>query len=237
MAISNIFIGDVCSNDYCIFPTNAGIYETPKRSIDFVEIDGRNGDLTIDNERFENVKITYPCAVYENFSVNHAAFRSKLLRAKGYQRITDTFEPDRYRMGILTDISSLSYSMDAKIGTFEMEFNCMPQWWLKSGDDVITLTGNGVLFNPTDYLAKPLIRVYGHGKIYIGSHEITVNTAGNEFIDIDCQSMDADEGGINRNSNILVESWLDLGLDSGENGIKLDSTITKLEITPRWYTI
>lgn len=235
--MNEIFIGEVCSNDCCIFPTNAGIYEVPERDTETISIYGRSGDLTHDNGRYKNIDIVYPCAVYRNFNENFMAFRSKVMKNHKYAKIQESFEPDRFRMGRIKSFSNLSYSVDSKIGTFEMTFDCMPQWWLKSGEDSITFTENSEIFNPTDFPSQPKIRVYGYGKVYINDNYIDVLEAGTEFIDIDCMKMDAVENEKNMNGKINVSNWEDIVIESGYNKIAFGDTVTKLEIIPRWYTI
>lgn len=97
---------------------------------------GRNGDLIIDNGRWNNVDVTYnDCLIANNFPETFADFRAKIARLRGYVRLEDTFNPDEYRMaslskGIKIDRLGTRYHS----GRFDLTFNCKPQRFLKSGD-------------------------------------------------------------------------------------------------------
>ena len=97
------------------------------------------------------------------------------------------------------------------------------------------LTASGTISNPTLFEAKPLIRVYGTGKLEVGSETITISKGATEYIDIDCDIQDCYEGSENRNGLVTLTDFPTLA--SGDTGIKLGSGITKVEITPRWWTV
>ena len=83
--------------------------------------------------------------------------------------------------------------------------------------------------------AKPLIRVYGVGELGIGSETITITKGATEYIDIDCDIQDCYEGLENRNGLVSLTDFPTL--PSGNTGITLGTGITKVEITPRWWTL
>ena len=116
-----------------------------------------------------------------------------------------------------------------------MTFDCDARRFLKNGDNIITLTANGSIFNPTYFDAKPLIRAYGTGSFTINDITVTITSA-NVYTDVDCEIMDAYKGTTNCNSNISTTNNEFPALRPGANNITL-SGITKLEITPRWWTI
>ena len=125
---------------------------------------------------------------------------------------------------------------DKQGATFSIKFDCMPQKFLKSGEATITLTASGTIKNPTSYDAKPILKIYGTGEVKIGTSTIKVKKAGTQYIEFDCDTLNAFEGANNRNSNIeLVKEPILIA--NIATGITLGSGITKVEIKPRWYTI
>jgi phage-related protein len=64
---------------------------------------------------------------------------------------------------------------------------------------------------------------------------VTISSA-DEYTDIDCEIMDAFKGSVNCNSNIQTTDNKFPVLRSGDNNIT-KTGITRLEITPRWWTV
>ena len=127
-------------------------------------------------------------------------------------------------------------SKDKLTAVFNVVFDCMPQKFLKSGEQITTLKTSGSITNPTNYIAKPIIKIYGTGVVKIGSAAVKIVKQGNAFIEFDCDLLNAYEGSDNRNSNVELIGEPVL-LPNTTNGITLGTGITKVEIKPRWYTI
>lgn len=233
--IGNLIVGNINCKDYGVFVSDAGIYASPEPDYTSYEIAGRNGDLHINNGRYKNVDITYQAFMSQEFEDRFVPFRSAILSQDGYVRIEDDFQKDMYRLGRLKSGIEGKIKLARGIGTFELEFDCKPQWLLKSGEQETVFTENGSILNPTVFPSKPLIRVYGKGTVTIGTNVFVINTAGTEFIEIDTDSKQAYEGTTNRNSNIKVNQWG--SLTSGNNTITLGTGITKVTVKPRWYEL
>lgn len=233
--IGNLVVGNINCKDYGVFVSDAGIYASPEPDYTSYEIAGRNGDLHINNGRYKNVDITYQAFIAHEFEDKFVPFRSAILSQDGYVRIEDDFKQDMYRLGRLKSGIEGKIKLARGIGTFELEFDCKPQWYLKSGENETVFTENGSILNPTVFPSKPLIRVYGKGTVTVGTNVFVINTAGTEFIEIDTDSKQAYEGTANRNSNIKVNQWG--SLTSGNNTITLGTGITKVTVKPRWYEL
>jgi phage-related protein len=233
--IGNLVVGNINCKDYGVFVSDAGIYASPEPDYTSYEIAGRNGDLHINNGRYKNVDITYQAFIAHEFEDKFVPFRSAILSQDGYVRIEDDFKQDMYRLGRLKSGIEGKIKLARGIGTFELEFDCKPQWYLKSGEQETVLTENGSILNPTVFPSKPLIRVYGKGTVTVGTNVFVINTAGTDYIEIDTDSKQAYEGTANRNSNIKVNQWG--GLTSGNNTITLGTGITKVTVKPRWYEL
>lgn len=233
--IGNLVVGNINCKDYGVFVSDAGIYASPEPDYTSYEIAGRNGDLHINNGRYKNVDITYQAFIAHEFEDRFVPFRSAILSQDGYVRIEDDFQQDMYRLGRLKSGIEGKIKLARGIGTFELEFDCKPQWYFKSGEQETVFTENGSILNPTVFPSKPLIRVYGKGTVTVGTNVFVINAAGTEFIEIDTDSKQAYEGTANRNSNIKVNQWG--SLTSGNNTIILGTGITKVTVKPRWYEL
>lgn len=223
----------VSTKDFGVYINGAQTYDAPARSREVISVPGRNGDLIIDNGRYENTEVTYHAFIYRDFEVNVEGFRNLLLSRTSYKRLEDTYHPQEFRLGIYNGNFSADVVEWLEAGEFDLTFNCKPQRFLKSGEDAITFTSGGSVLNETMQTTKPLLRVYGTGTFSIGGATMTISSA-NVYTDIDCDLMDAFKGTTNCNGNI---SGTFAALAPGDNAITLGSGITKIEITPRWWVL
>lgn len=204
----------------------------PLRKVTKVVVPGRNGDLLMDEGAFENVVVPFKLIIPMNFRENYLALSAWMSGFGDYQRLEFSGDPNVYRMArFQSDLNPIA-SAFIRMGTVTVSFDCKPQRWLKSGENWVPVTSG--IFNPTHQKAKPVIRIFGTGTIMIGSKTITVNTAGTEYIDFDCETLDASEGAYNRNSNIEID-FQDLSLNPGNNGITLNGVTA--QIKPRWWEV
>lgn len=225
------------SQDFGIFIDENTTYNAAVREYETAAVPGRNGDLTIDSGRYSNVDVGYKCNIGNigaGFKANMNAFKAFLLSNVGYKRLEDTYQPDSYRLARVRSAPDPETFRDIA-GAFEVVFDCKPQRFLKSGETAQTFTSSGTLVNPTPYTALPLIRVYGTGTLRVGSTTVVINSA-NTYTDLDCDIQDAFKGSTNCNGNITLSSGDFPTLPAGSTGISF-SGISKVEVTPRWWTL
>ena len=180
MAVNSITFGGVNSADFGIYISGEGVFNAPDRDVEMVSIPGRNGSFALDKGRFENITVTYSAFNHEadlaTFSANLDAFRNALCAQSGYQRLTDTFHPDEYRMAAFIgglEIKPIEYNTAAK---FDIVFDCKPQRFLTSGETKRSVSSGSSITNPTLFPASPLIECKGQGTIYIGGVPIVVRS-------------------------------------------------------------
>lgn len=234
----NYFMLDgVDSRDFGVYISGQGTFNSPVRSIDMISIPGRNGDLIGLPTRLESMEYTYAGAfIYRDFHSMIEAFKAFLLSDPGYRRLTDSYHPDEFRLVAYRGGLKVSPTLKNDAGQFDITFTAKPQRFLVSGETATTLNASGTMNNPTMFNALPLLRVYGAGNLTINDSVITI-TNSDPYIDIDCESGYACYGSTPKNLNISV-STLDLpALVPGSNTITLGSGITRVDITPRWWTV
>lgn len=238
MGITNInyfMYGDKSSLDFGVWISGESTYASPEKDVDTVSIPGRNGTLTLDNHRFQNVIIPYNAFIVDDFARNFDAFKAYLNSRKGYQKLADTYHPDHFRLARFISAIEPEMTQFNRHGKFVVNFDCDPRRFLKDGDRAKNVGNGEVLFNPTEFSAKPFIRAYGTGTFAIGSTAVQITSA-NEYTDIDCEIQEAYKGNVNCNGNITLTDGKFPEFLSGNNQISF-AGITRLEITPRWWTI
>ena len=138
MIFKGLTFGGVNSLDYGIFITGEAVYNAPERSVTSIEIEGRNGDLLIDNGRFLNIEIKYPAGCFaetqEDFKQKIESFRNAIISQISYQRLTDDYNPDEYRLAVYKSGLDVSVAVLHQGGEFNLTFDCKPQRFLTSGE-------------------------------------------------------------------------------------------------------
>lgn len=225
------------TNEFGIWISGESTYGAPERNIQSQEVAGRNGNLLFDMGNFRNISVSYPAAIKRDMPSRFRDFVNFAGSRVGYQRLEDTYHPYEYRMArFISKMSVDTAGYMNRSGQFSLEFDCKPQRFLKSGEEAIEFTQNGILYNRTEFETKPFLRVYGSGAgtVGIGSNTITISAI-SEYVDIDCEIMDAYKGAINCNS--MVSFTNDIVLKPGNNNIAKSGNISKVVITPRWWII
>ena len=225
------------SKDFGVYISGLNTFGAPERDVDIISISGRNGDLTIDNGRYKNIDVSYPAFIFDRFDNNIEGLRNFLLSQSGYKRLEDTYHPNEYRLARYKSGLTPKVIDELYAGEFDLTFDCYPQRYLKSGDQTITMTADGSLFNEYAQIAKPIIRAYGTGSFTVGDVTVTINSA-DDYTDIDCELQEAykDDLTTNCNANITLDDGVFPSLISGENAITLDG-ITQLDIKPKWWIL
>lgn len=219
--------------DFRTYYSSSEIFGTPEKQVEFFEIPGRSGDLSISQDRFKNKVIPYNCFIRENFVDNFNNLMNFLLAQEGYQRLENTKEPDVYRMAQYINELEPDTGAFLKYGSFTLNFNCKPQKWLKTGETPIPVNDSITVINPTYYNAKPLLEVTGTGTITINDSVLTLDTNTGITI-IDCDMQDAYEGTINRNGNLTIQNGFPV-LTSGENEVSVSGCT--INLIPRWWRL
>ena len=239
MDLNNYFTFDgITSESMDTYISGEGTFNAPGRVYDMQIIPGRNGALALDEKRFENVELTYPAFIGKNdgtdFETAISTLRNALLSRNGYKRLTDTYHADEFRLAMFKDALTVSPTMINRAGEFELVFNCKPQRFLTSGEVVTTFTASGTITNPTQFDARPLIVATGTGNLTVNGVQIAISKSPTT---IDCEAMEAYNGTVSRNGDIVMTPNEFPVLSPGSNTITLGAGITKAEITPRWWIV
>lgn len=220
------------SADYGVWISGGGTFNAPSRDIDTEIIPGRNGALIFDNGRYNNITVVYPGFISRDFSSRVGAFRAYMAAQVGYKRLEDTYHPNEFRLASFRNGLEVSTAVRNMGGTFNIEFDCKPQRFLKSGERSTAYASGAKINNETNFDALPIIQASGNGSITLNGTTITIS--GNSgVIYIDCDTQDAYNGSTNKNRFITPNFPK---LSPGLNTLTYTG-VTGVRITPRWWTL
>lgn len=137
-----------------------GAYDAPARKGESISVPGRNGNIWVDDGSFENIMLTYPCWMSEDFDANIDGFRAFLsLHSDQYYELRDTYHPNEYRLARYAGAFTADPGTRNKSGRFDVVFDCYPQRFLDSGNTwtALTIGGTTNITNPTPFDAAPVI--------------------------------------------------------------------------------
>lgn len=164
--------------DYGIYVTDVNVFNSAARDVEYIQIPGRDGAFALDRGRFQNISVVYKCAMTqdtdEDFATAISEFRNAIASTKGYKRLEDDIHTDEYRMGVFSK-GLEAPTLNTKTATFDIEFNCQPQRFLKSGETAVSVASGGTITNPTLFESSPLLQVWGYGDIDINDDTITID--------------------------------------------------------------
>lgn len=233
------------SDQFGITVENYPEYSKPERKRETFSVPGRNGDIVLMQDAWENVTQKYDIfagngkrgAVSGGFS----RVADWLYKPFGYCELWDDFDPDHFRLAYFTGPFDVEPSLVGRTGRTTISFSCKPQRFLISGKTPATFSATGKMINPTAYKARPLIKATRTGT---GSGTVTVN--GTLFtvsempavLYIDCDEMNCYDGSGNNKNSIVTSSTSEFAvLSPGENTIAFTGAIASVEITPRWFEL
>ena len=255
----DIRFGEIDFSGDGAFVWGAGQYSAPARSVDFIEVPGRNGDLLIDNGNYTNTTAIFDVVITKDVEENTDRLKYLLYSQKGYQKLYDSDLKGFYRMASFNDGFEI---LSSEGGVVRIEFDCKPFKYDIVGDDVITIEYEDlnsdyfVLENPHFEESHPEITVYAShekdsGTIQIEGGEAQIDgTVPKKYINISGHptlwthgTIDTDKQYFYRYSADKIDnlnryiSTADVTLKAGENRIKFDNGFEKIEIKPRWVTL
>lgn len=214
---------------------NAPETNRPARKVDRYEVPGRNGDIVVAQDAWENVPRTYDLVAYGgDYNQMTSALMDWLYAPSGYQRLEDSFDALVYRLAYVSEATDIENLVNEN-GRCTVSFECDPRRFLKTGESAVSLSGTGTITNPTRFTAKPVITVSGSGNGTIECGGNTITIAGiYDSMTIDCEQMDAYVGTTNLNN--LVSGSFPV-IPGGEQTITITGGITSISVVPNWWTL
>lgn len=211
----------------------------PARKFKTYEVPGRSGVIVEPQEAYANINREYNIWFTDWFYGNIDSQRkandvaSWLYTLTGYGRLEDDFEPAYYRMAYFNGPLNLENILQ-KYGRGKITFSCRPERYLKAGEAWVENPTK--LSNPTQFEAKPLIKIEGSGNGTFTIQGQTVSIKGmTNYLYIDCESMDCYRQSA-ENMNSLMTGNFPV-LKPGDNNVSKTGGITKISVQPRYWTL
>lgn len=236
----NYFIFDGKNSlDYDMSVESYPAYPIPERVIELFNVPGRNGTLVQDSGSFQNVTQTYD--VFYKPRWGSSSFQNAndilkwLLSGTGYKRLEDSYNPELFRKAVYSGSSEISMFFE-KYGRISLDFNCLPQRFLKIGEFPVDMTNGGTLYNSWEP-ALPLIRVSGTGAgtVTVGKYQILISNI-TENLTLDGDTQNAFDNSGNANNLVTLSNGFPR-LERGENLVTWSGGVTDVLITPRWWKL
>ena len=181
MAKNNLVFGGIDSADYNVWISGSDAFSAPERDVEYVSVPGRNGDLVIDNGKWNNIRITYPAFIPKGFESQIDNFRAEMMKLTGYHKLEDSYHPDEFRMASFSyGISPSRIGAFLRHGEFPLTFNCKPQRFLKSGETPIQIMPVHVVGTELSSQVVPVL----------GDLTFTVRCATSDTLSIDVTTYD-----------------------------------------------
>lgn len=239
--MSEFYVNGTALSTFGVYWDGSQLWDKPEKDVKFFQIPARNGDLSIFNGRYKNVTIRVNCFIRENFVENFNNLMNFLYTQNGYARLENDVDSLVYRMGQYVTKTTPQTGPYNKNGLFTLEFNCMPQRFLKSGEQQISgfdFQGNLTITNPTPFEAYPYIYAYnGTGQEFtsITINGKTVLSDGN--IDLGAIEYDGATGYLThtQSGNTETEYVGRIPLASGDNVVRM--TNASGYVIPHWWTL
>lgn len=241
-----IVFGGGTSTDYGMVVSEAPAFDKPARKQNIFNVPGRNGSILFQDNAWNDTTRIYKVWVDEateedsgglfsgTLAERVAAITEWLNSKLGYQRLEDNFEPDYYRLAYYSGGDEFSNAMTA-YGEAELKFTCRPERFLKSGESAVTVSNGDAMVNPTSFASKPLIHIEGSGAVTVSIGGKTISATLTDYVNIDCDTMNAYRLA-SENKNSIISGTFPV-LAPGSNTITITGAVTKVTITPRYFTI
>nr|WP_302967155.1 hypothetical protein [uncultured Romboutsia sp.] len=189
-----LYLDDKPSTDYGIKLYESNILSAPSKKLEFIDIEGRDGALTIDNG-YEDFILKLSCVlVNEHDEVECTpalARRAKKFLLDGVNRKIQLSEDmDYYLLGTYNSDIDIEEAIE-NFGLFQAQFRCKPYRFSNKNKTVEITTKNTVIKND-EYKTKPVIDVYATGDITLNiNNQEVILKALEGHIQLDCDLMNA----------------------------------------------
>lgn len=191
-----------------------------QKNIDIIAINGRNGNLHIDNGTYKSKTYSIKCTLMDESKIN---LLKTLLDSSGKLELST--EPNiEYNASITNQIDFSKYLKYLK--EFVINFDVDPIGYAKtSTTNTYSSSENTFDVGGTANVA-PIITVTGTGTFTLNNKQVEVLETG---VTIDCFLMNCTKNNLNKNNKVILDEFPELVV--GENTLTLGTGITSIEIS------
>lgn len=219
---------------------NTVVHSSAEKRIEFIEIDGRDGELVIDRESLKNVTKSHQFKMWTNTDVAQRAhdIAQWLVNSRGWCDTYLSWDTDYVYKALYRETFSVEEVL-RNYGSVQINLIYKPIKHRTDGLRPLRVSNGQTLINPEKRSSKPLIRVTGTGNTTIKNNGVDwlILTGAPSDIYIDSETMEVWNGQGDQfdrmNGNLTPLFPL---LKPGENNLSWNSGAT-VDITPRWEAV
>lgn len=238
-----IVYGGEASGDYGMVVAEAPSFEKPAKRTEIFTVPGRNGAVIFQDGSYEDVTRSYTAWIAsdgvgagETLADKVNALTAWLFSHSGYNRLEDSFEPEVYRLAYYSGANDISNEL-TQYGRTTLTFTCRPEKFFKNAELPTEVTNGDTITNTTRFASKPLIYIEAAGTVTLAINGVSIAATVTDYLYIDCERMNAYRLPT-ENKNDQITGAFPL-IQPGANGVSISvsGTLTKLTVTPRYFTI
>ncbi len=162
MANGVITWNGVASNTLGITVRKVPGLNRPQRKHDSYSVPGRNGNIVVMQDAFEEYEQEYEIFTLDNAQADAREIVDWLYQ-DGYCKLTDDWEPGYYRLAYFVGPLDVETILE-EAAVCTIKFRCRPERYLVGQEKGPYYNiGSTTVLNPTNHDAHPFIRLYGSG--------------------------------------------------------------------------
>ena len=240
--------GGESSTDYGMVVAEAPAFDKPTKRTEVFTVPGRNGAVLFQDGSFDDVTRSYKVWIAEDESVDSggnvngtlaervSAITAWLYSQQGYTRLEDNFEPDIFRLAYYSGENDISNEL-TQYGETTLSFTCRPERFYKDAETAVAVANGDTITNPTKFASKPLIKITAAGTVTVGIAGVSIVAVVTDYIYIDCERMNAYRLTSENKNDKISGSFPTIRPGTNAISISVTGTLTKVEITPRYFSI
>lgn len=231
------------SSDFGMVVAEAPSFEKPTKRTEVFTVPGRNGAVIFQDGSYEDTVRTYRAWIAsdreearETLADKVNALTAWLFSNSGYNRLEDSFEPDVFRLAYYSGTNDVSNEL-TQYGETTLTFTCRPERFLKNAETPLEISNGDTIANPTRFSSKPLIYIEASGVVTVSINGASIEATVADYINIDCERMNAYRLPSENRNDKVSGTFPQIAPGMNGVGISVTGTLTKVAVTPRYFTI
>jgi len=228
---------NISSEDMYLKIENHLVFTAPNRDIEFIAVDGRDGEIVLDRQRYESVIRSIPCTLTPPSGMDIEQLihniHNWLSTDVKYHDFTWSGDPNFIYKAIVNEGFDTQRVL-SRYGKTVLKFRFHPIKYLASSLTERSIANGANIHNPYNIPAKPLIRIIGNGnmQIHIGGELLDLRNVLNG-ITVDCESQTVTSANGQFTEFDKIFSYPFPTLKPGNNTIAFSDNVEQMYITPR----
>jgi len=212
-------------------------FTAPARDIEILEVQGRDGDVIIDNGRYRSVNHSLPCRIVlppgQNLEMATTKIHDWLSTDQNYHDFIWSGDPDFTYKALVYEEYETQRVLH-RYGRTVLKFRFHPIKYLTSSLEERAVSHEEIIYNPYQIEAKPLIKLLGTGDmtLYIGNQELVLRSVDRGInLDSETQTVTSFDG--QRTEFDKMFSYPFPVLQPGNNLITFGENVEAMYVTAR----